>query len=224
MQTFLKKLSIISVHLARFTLKVHMGLEILLDKNGFLRIMTYTYLFVAFNAMIIDIIKHKALVVSITLILASCCVLGCAGKKESGEGPVVIKVAFWGGPEDITIITDAISEWQETHPGIRVELEHTPYRGYADKLLTRIAGGGAPDIICTEVDLFVTFQSKNVLLNLTPFIESDPEFQVSDFFPEVIDRFTVKDKLYCVPRDTAPCACIYYNKKIGMNKLFIKIK
>jgi len=164
--------------------------------------------------MIIDIIKHKSLVFAITLILVSSCIVGCAGKEEASEGAVVIKVAFWGGPEDITIITDAISEWQETHPGIRVELEHTPYRGYADKLLTRIAGGSAPDIICTEVDLFVTFQSKNVLVNLTPFIEGDPEFKVSDFFPEVIDRFTVDNKLYCVPRDTAPFACIYYNKKI----------
>ena len=157
---------------------------------------------------------YKGFLVVVTLVLASSCVFGCARTGEDPNGPVVVKVAFWGGPEEITIVTDIINEWQKTHPEIKVKLEHTPYRGYIDKLLTRIAGGGAPDIIATEVDLFVTFQSKNVLLNLTPFIENDPEFDLSDFFPEVIDRFTIKNKLYCVPRDTAPFACVFYNKKV----------
>jgi len=95
-----------------------------------------------------------------------------------------------------------------------VRLEHTPYRGYVDKLLTRIAGRAAPDIICTEVDLFVTFQTKDVLLDLTPYVSGDPEFNLKDFYPQIIDRFTVDGKIYCIPRDTAPFACVYYNKKL----------
>lgn len=157
---------------------------------------------------------RKEVLVFVTLILVICCVFGCARKDAVQDSPVVIKIAFWGGPEDINIINDTIEGWQKSHPHIRAKLEHTPYRGYADKLLTRIAGGGAPDIICTEVDLFVTFQSKNVLLDLTPYVQKDREFNFSDFFPEVIDRFTVDNKLYCVPRDTAPFACVFYNKKV----------
>lgn len=142
-------------------------------------------------------------------------VTGCAKKTENaGTKPVEIKVAFWGAPDEVNIVTDLISKWQAKHPEILVKLEHTPYRGYVDKLLTRIAGRAAPDIICTEVDLFVTFQTKDVLLDLNPYIKDDPEFNIKAFYPEIIDRFTVKNKLYAIPRDTAPFACVYYNKTL----------
>ncbi len=167
---------------------------------------------------------HKRFIIAIlTLSLAfSFCLTGCApdrSKSKTSESqdsnkPVEIRVAFWGSPDEVNIITEIISRWQKVHPNIIVRLEHTPYRGYADKLLTRIAGRAAPDIICTEVDLFVTFQSKNVLLDLTPFVGGDPEFNMKDFYPQIINRFTVDNKLYAVPRDTAPFACVYYNKKL----------
>jgi ABC-type glycerol-3-phosphate transport system substrate-binding protein len=163
--------------------------------------------------------KYKRLFVlfiligSLTLLTA-----GCTGKTSNatggGKGPVEIKVAFWGGPDEINIMDGVIAEWQKTHPEIVIRLEHTPYRGYADKLLTRIAGRSSPDIICTEVDLFVTFQSKDVLLDLTPYINKDPDLKTKDFYPEIINRFTVGGKLYAIPRDTAPYACVYYNKKL----------
>lgn len=149
-------------------------------------------------------------------LLLSLLISGCASKKTpiDQDKPVEIKVAFWGAPDEVNIINDIIKIWQAAHPEIVVRLEHTPYRGYVDKLLTRIAGRAAPDIICSEVDLFVTFQSKGVLLDLTPYVEADPEVDLSDFYPSIIDRFTVDSKVYAIPRDTAPFACVYYNKKL----------
>jgi len=162
--------------------------------------------------------------VALLLVLSfsfSCALSGCGSDERKNstatpgsKGPVEIKVAFWGSPDEVNIVTGIIAEWQKSHPDIIARLEHTPYRGYVDKLLTRIAGRAAPDIICTEVDLFVTFQSKNVLLDLTPYIGSDPDFDLKDFYPQIIDRFTVNSRLYAVPRDTAPFACVFYNKKI----------
>ena len=154
-----------------------------------------------------------AIIGSLTLPAAGCGKAPSCG--ISGQGaPVEIKVAFWGGPDEIRIMEDVIAQWQKTHPCITVKLEHTPYRGYADKLLTRIAGRSSPDIICTEVDLFVAFQSKNVLLDLTPYIKKDTSLDIKDFYPKIINRFTVGGKLYALPRDTAPYACVYYNKKL----------
>jgi len=149
----------------------------------------------------------------------SLCVCGCAKRDnapaaDDAKKPVEIKVAFWGAPDEVNIFTDIIAAWQPSHPEILVKLEHTPYRGYVDKLLTRIAGRSAPDVICTEVDLFVTFQSKGVLEDLTPYVKADPDFDVTKFYPQIMDRFTVDSKLYAVPRDTAPFACVYYNKKL----------
>lgn len=167
----------------------------------------------------------------IVVLTASAVLLGCGQKREASENEVnggeveespsasskegvEIKVAFWGSPEEIGIIEQSIADWQAANPHIKVRLEHTPYSGYVSKVLTRIAGGAAPDVICTEVDFFVNFAAKDVLTDLNPFIESDPQFNRGEFFPEVLDRFTVNGKLLAVPRDTAPFACVFYNKNI----------
>ena len=161
--------------------------------------------------------KHLVKLSLVLLVVSYLAAISGCGKKEEGKGaktPVEIAVAFWGSPDELNIITGIINKWQLAHPDIVVKLEHTPYRGYVDKLLTRIAGRAGPDILCTEVDLFVTFQSKGVLLDLAPYVNGNPEFDLKDFYPEIIDRFTVNNKIYCIPRDTAPFACVYYNKKL----------
>lgn len=150
------------------------------------------------------------------MILAFLSQTGGCGPRETGVKPkgVPIKVAFWGSPEEVDIITIAIKDWQKSHPDIVVRLEHIPYGGYVSKILTEIAGGSAPDIIASEVDMFVSFAAKDIFLDLKPLIEKDPVFRLEDFFPEVVDRYTVDGKLYAIPRDTAPFACIYYNKRL----------
>jgi len=163
-------------------------------------------------------VKAKYIMSLSVAMLSLSVILGCgSGGKENAKtaaGPVEIKVAFWGAPDEVNIISEIIDKWQALHPEILVRLEHTPYRGYVDKLLTRIAGRAAPDVICTEVDLFVTFQTKGVLLDLTPFLEEDKELDLNEFYPAEIDRFSVNGRIYAIPRDTAPFACVYYNKKM----------
>jgi len=146
----------------------------------------------------------------LTFSFASCSPSG-TGEKD---GVTTVKVAFWGSPDEIQIITDSVEEWQKVHPDIKIRFEHTPYSGYLNKILTRIAGGAAPDIIATEVDYFVSFAKYGVLEPLDEYYENDPSFSVKDFFPQVISRFTVNKSLYAIPRDTAPFACVYYNKDI----------
>ncbi|MCM8783222.1 MAG: sugar ABC transporter substrate-binding protein [Candidatus Omnitrophica bacterium] len=140
-------------------------------------------------------------------------IIGC-GKKETRESIPTIKVAFWGTPEEVEIIENIILPWQKEHPQIKVELQHSPFAGYVNKILTRIAGGAPPDVICAEANLFVSLWNKGIFLNLSPFLEKEIGFSIKDFFPEVVNRFTVEGKVYGIPRDTAPFACVYYNKKI----------
>src|SRR3990167_6759349 len=132
----------------------------------------------------------------------------------SANQPVEVKVAFWGSPEEIEIVTTALKPWQESHPGIKIRFEHTPYSGYDSKILTRIAGGAAPDVIAAEVNYFVTFATKGVFTSLSPFIKGDPSFSLGDFFLSIMDRFTVGGEVYAIPRDVAPFACVFYNKDL----------
>ena len=133
----------------------------------------------------------------ISLFLCALMTLAGCGQNASQDGMIPIKVAFWGSPEEIDIITNSIKDWQTEHPKIKIIFEHTPYTGYDSKILTRIAGGAAPDIIATEVDYFVTFASKNVLEELTPLIEKDTAFSQKEFFPTILKRFTVDGNGFC---------------------------
>jgi len=142
-------------------------------------------------------------------------ITGCGGQEATGKPKkVTVKVAFWGSPEEIGIITTTIKDWEKSHPDIKVKLEHIPFGSYVSKILTEYAGKSAPDIVAAEVNMFVSFADKDVFVDLKPFVEKDSSFDLNEFFPEVIDWYTVKGKLYAIPRDTAPMACIYYNKKL----------
>ncbi|MDD5644837.1 MAG: sugar ABC transporter substrate-binding protein [bacterium] len=137
---------------------------------------------------------------------------GCA--KVDKTDVIKIEVAFWGAPEEKEIITETIKKWEKEHPNIKVILNHIAAGGYSSKILTRIAAGSAPDIMFAEVNIFTSFMEKGAFLDLTPFINNDPLISIDDFFPEVVDRFRVDGRLYCLPRDTAPFACVFYNKSI----------
>ncbi len=147
------------------------------------------------------------------LLFALILITGCSVQKNE-EGVNVVRVGVWGTPEEMEIMNNVISEWEKTHPGIKIRLDHTNYPNYTNKILTQIAGGAAPDVICLEVDMFVNFVKKGVLEPLNDFMANDTSFDIGDFFPKVIERFTVNDLLYSIPRDTAPFACVYYNKAL----------
>ena len=138
----------------------------------------------------------------------------CGKRADHAGGATVIKVAYWGGPEEITIIQDLLQDWQAQHPDIEVRLEHTPFSAYVSRLLTRMAGNVAPDVMATEVNLFPGLWAKGAFLSLQPLIDRDPSFTLQEFFPEVLQRFTVDGQVYAIPRDTAPFACVYYNKRL----------
>jgi len=156
----------------------------------------------------------QRILVLMTIIATTVLVLVGCGSKINDDGRTQITVAFWGSPEEKEIITASLDEWQATHPDIKVRFEHAPADGYVQKMLTRIAGGAAPDILCIRVDHFVNLASKNVLLNLSPYIAQDQTFKINDYFPEVVESFSAEGNVYAIPRDTAPYACVFYNKDI----------
>ena len=136
----------------------------------------------------------------------------------SGCGPMlakpVIKIAIWGGTDEIEMINKIIGNWQAEHPGVIARIEHTPAGSYTNKLLIRISGGTAPDVMFVESNIFVSFWAMDAFLDLKPLIDQDPDFNLDNFFPEMIARFTRDGKIYCIPRDTAPFACVFYNKDL----------
>jgi multiple sugar transport system substrate-binding protein len=150
--------------------------------------------------------KLIPLILSVMLLSFFGCGKGDAGKK-------IIRLGFRGTVEEGRIMEAANKKWQKIHPDIKVVLENTS-GDYVSKVLPQAAGNTAPDVIFAEVMEFVPFVSKGLFLSLNDFIKADTTFNIKDYFPEVVGRYTVNDQIYCIPRDTAPFACVYYNKKL----------
>ena len=139
--------------------------------------------------------------------------LGSCSKKNKIEK--TIRLAVWGTPEELKIITDTIDKWKkESHPEFDVKIEHIPWDSYLSKIETEIAGNSAPDVIACESTFFPKFIKVNALESLNKYIEKDKNFNLNKYYKTIVDNFTYKGKLYVLPRDVSAVACIYYNKQL----------
>ena len=139
-------------------------------------------------------------------------VLVMTGWGCSHSSSTSIKISSWGDPKENAILLDLVDSFNKTHPDTKVELQRVPWGEYNTKLLTQVAGGIAPDVIFVSTDNIADLYPRNILEPLDDYIKAD-NFSTSDFYPSVLNRFTVNGKLYVLPRDTSPIGVVYYNKK-----------
>ncbi|MBU1078365.1 MAG: sugar ABC transporter substrate-binding protein [Spirochaetes bacterium] len=142
--------------------------------------------------------------------------LSCIKKEVSDLKE--IKIAYWGATEEIEAIKKIAKKIEDEVPGVKLVLEHIAIGGdptkFSQKILTEAAGGTPPDIAFCEVNLFVDFYSKGLFIPLNDYKEKDKDFSIENYFPAIVDRFTVNNELYIIPRDVAPFAVVYYNKDL----------
>jgi multiple sugar transport system substrate-binding protein len=112
------------------------------------------------------------------------------------------KVSGWNG---------IVEQFKVAHPSVEIEVQITPIDQFLQKLTSQIAGGDAPDIAGIENSVFPQFVSRNILEDLTPYLGKTQGFTTADFFPKLIDRYTVEGKAYGIPYDAQPRAMLFYN-------------
>jgi ABC-type glycerol-3-phosphate transport system substrate-binding protein len=137
------------------------------------------------------------------LLISSC----GAGKKDKP-----LRIMHWGGTQEMEAI-DSIMADLKADKGIDAVQDRAPSGNpYMEKVLTQIAGGNPPDVMLVEVNNFKEFALRGALVDLTPLIDADKTINIREYYPEIIDRFSIDGKLYVLPRDIAPICVIYYNK------------
>lgn len=124
-----------------------------------------------------------------------------------------LKISCWGDINENLIISELVENFQESHPGLKVSLQWINYFGYDDFLLKEVKAGTAPDVVFVSSDDFAELFPKRVLEPLGSFVQADPDFQSGDFYPSLIERFTVGGQLYVIPRDISPVCLMYYNQQ-----------
>lgn len=148
-------------------------------------------------------IVFGALIWAVMLILA-----GCQSKPE-GEKGIVLKFMTGGSLEEKKIY----EEFEAAYPGISVRLEWYAGGHFFETLLTRIAGGAGPDLTYINGARIYQFAGKNALEDLSPYIEKEKDFDLSDFYDRSLRDLTVDGKLYALPWSMGVWV-LAYNKKM----------
>ena len=144
------------------------------------------------------------------LLIISNCAFRPRGKDEKGK--VLLRSMAWmANPTENEITKNLVKEFNRLHPDINVEHE-TIEGDYGSKLLTSFAAGNAPDVFWVGGQGAQAWIIRNVLLDITPFIEQD-KVDINDFFPATVQGFILNGHYYSLPNDACSSA-MFYNKDL----------
>ena len=112
-------------------------------------------------------------------------------------------------------VQDMIVKFNRSNPSYRVEIVDYSeavggdWEAAREKLNTEIMSGNVPDIFCLNGLNYTQLASRGFLEDLYPYIDSDPELDKSDFFPNIMAAMEVGGKL------CTTVAGVYINSAIG---------
>jgi len=152
--------------------------------------------------------------VTISLLFVSC------GKKEEKKavdtslklretGDIVLTFMMWGDPYEKTAVFKVLQEFQKDYPKIGLKVIHVDSLSFRDKLQSMYAGGTPPDVFYLHVDSFYGFASKGLLYPLDDLIKEE-NYDLSDFYPMLLNAFKFGGNLYGIPKDWTSFV-LYYN-------------
>jgi multiple sugar transport system substrate-binding protein len=143
-----------------------------------------------------------------TVLIVALLVSACG--KKSASGPVEITFMAWGAPEELAVWQKIADEFHTANSNITVKMDVSDWDSYWTKLDTLFAGGTPPDVFAMDAPLYLDWQSRDVLLNLQPYIDKTSGF-LDNFYPQTLQGYKVSDGYYGLPRDFQTIA-LFYNK------------
>lgn len=116
-------------------------------------------------------------------------------------------------PGDIALRREQAEAFEAKYPDAEVKIQVIPRNGYDQKIMTQIAAGSAPDVFGTGDVQIPTIVNRNYALDLTPYMESDPQFDSSDWYQQVLDGLTYDGKTIGLS-DNWDTQAMYYNRAL----------
>jgi multiple sugar transport system substrate-binding protein len=122
----------------------------------------------------------------------------------------VISWSFWGEPWEVEVNRRVATAFELANPGIKVELIHQPWEQYFTWLEAEWQSGRSPDVMF--LNSIRGYAPRGVLAPLDGYVQRD-RFDLTDFYPRLLELFTYQGVYYGLPRDN-DTKVIYYNKTL----------
>lgn len=157
--------------------------------------------------------KAAAAAVMICLLLI-CALAGCEkdqGNKEQ-DRQVNLNMIWWGN-EVRDLRTQRVLElYQKENENVTIEGKSYPEPDYWEKMEFHAAGKTMPDLVQMGYDQLNSYVEKDILLDLTPYIESGA-LDVSDIPEDVLELGKSGDGIYGIAAGIN-AYCLFYNKTV----------
>lgn len=144
----------------------------------------------------------------------------CLGVRALAAPPPVSTVATlnvfrWSSSADIVLINHAIQRFAKRYPDVTVKVQYgnpVPWGAYINQFVNSVEAGQAPDVVNMPIEGISTLVRGNLVRDLKPFIDADPEGQqlVRGTDPHLIEGLSYKGKLCFFPDDWNNIV-VYYN-------------
>lgn len=144
-----------------------------------------------------------ATVTTLAALATAACGGGSRAQQQAGgeppvtDKPVVLSVAWWGGPARAENTQKVLDLYTKAHPNVTFTTQWQGYSGYYDKINTTAAGGTAPDIIQIDNRVLREYANKKLIADLGPWIGSTLKLDAVP--PKLLGTGKVDDKLYAMP-------------------------
>lgn len=137
-----------------------------------------------------------------------------ATQTASGDQKVIKFMHRFPDEPYNSFIEAKLHEYEESHPDIKFEITSAQNQDYKEKIKVVMGGDDTPDIFFSWVgDFTERFIREDLILDLTPYLEADPEWKDSLIWSQM-EQYTNKDGMvYGVPF-RLDCKLFFYNAKM----------
>ena len=124
---------------------------------------------------------------------------GGSDPASSGDGPVELQVLIaTSGDAETKAVEEAAQTWADESGN---EVEVVVANDIAQQLSQGFAGGDPADVFYVDAGVFGDYARAG---NLYPYL--DQMADADDFYPNLVDSFTLDDEAYCAPKDFSTLA------------------
>ncbi len=117
---------------------------------------------------------------------------------DPAAGRIKIDIMVPGGIHETSYYEPFIDEFNDSQSELYLAFSVTPSLAYQQKLVVLLGARDAPDVFSLGEEQFRMFAENKGLLDLTPYLEAEPEL-VNRFFPHGTDRYRVNNGIYGIP-------------------------
>ena len=125
----------------------------------------------------------------------------------SGGGSASLQVNIWDNNQ-LAGLKEIADAWS-AESGVPVTINVITWDSYWTLLSSGAQGGTMPDVFWMHSNTAQMYMENDLLLNLDNYIANDPDIDMANYYPGIVDLYNSNGTQYAIPKDHDTIALLY---------------